>query len=62
MPTDVLRGVAQQARLALLTGVRSSGNESLDEGVYQATTKEIEKGFLQGPIDSRIFARRGHLD
>ena len=51
LPTDALRGVAKHARQALLTGVGSSGDKSLDEGVYQATTKEISKGFLQGSID-----------
>ena len=48
LPTDVLRGVAQKARSALLAGVRSSGNAVLDE---EATMKDIEKGFLGGPID-----------
>ena len=34
LPTDVLRDVALKAREAFLSGVRSSGDGHLDEGVY----------------------------
>ena len=51
LPTEVLRGAARKARDALLLGVRSSGDFQLDSGVYDATVKEVQKGFLVGPID-----------
>ena len=49
-PPEALRGVADRARSALLESVRSSGDKDIDSGVYQATVKELEKGFLKGPI------------
>ena len=51
LPTDALRGVAKLARTALLASVRGSGDKDLDVGVYEATRKELDKGFLSGPID-----------
>ena len=51
LPTETLRSVAKMARSALLASVRGSGDSELDRGVYEATQKEIEKGFLSGPVD-----------
>ena len=50
LPTDTLRGVAEKARTALLSNIRSSGDAELDRGVYEATQKECRKGFLVGPV------------
>ena len=51
LPTAGLRDVAGKAKQAVLLGVRSSSNPDLDAGVYEATVKEIQKGFLVGPVD-----------
>ena len=50
LPTEALRGIADRARKVLMESVRSSGDKVIDTGVYQATMKELEKGFLKGPI------------
>lgn len=50
LPTETLRGVAKQARFAMLSSVKSSGDHALDLGVYEATLKEQQKGFVVGPI------------
>ena len=52
LPTDALRSIADRARCALLSNVRSSGNAQVDAGVLQATLKEKEMGFLHGPVDA----------
>eukprot|EP00435_Cladocopium_sp_Y103_P057043 s365_g19.t1 len=51
VPTAALRGVAAKAREAFLMTVKASGDHDLDVGIYEATQKELEKGFLEGPID-----------
>ena len=30
--------------------MQSSGDEDLDASLFEATLKEVEKGFIQGPI------------
>eukprot|EP00435_Cladocopium_sp_Y103_P054063 s402_g17.t1 len=35
---------------ALLISMKGSGDAELDEGVYMATMKELDKGFLRGPV------------
>jgi len=52
LPTDPLRSIADRARCALLSNVRSSGDAKVDAGVLQATLKEKEMGFLHGPVDA----------
>eukprot|EP00435_Cladocopium_sp_Y103_P025333 s1821_g6.t1 len=47
LPTEAVRSVADKARQALLISMKGS----LDEGVYTATIKELDKGFLKGPVD-----------
>ena len=37
----------------LLESVKSSGAPVVDAGVYEATMKERDKGFLKGPIDAQ---------
>ena len=51
LPADVLRGVAKTARTTLFSSVKGSGESLLDSGVYDATLKELDKGFLIGPVD-----------
>ena len=31
--------------------MQSSGDKEIDLGLFAATSKEVEKGFIQGPID-----------
>ena len=50
IPPEALRGIADRARKVLLESVRSSGDREIDAGVYDATMKERDKGFLRGPI------------
>ena len=40
LPTEALRGVADRAREALLTSVKTSGDSAIDDGVLRATLKE----------------------
>eukprot|EP00435_Cladocopium_sp_Y103_P017297 s391_g4.t1 len=51
LPTEALRNVADRARQALLISMKGSGDPTLDKGVYTATMKELNKGFLRGPVD-----------
>eukprot|EP00435_Cladocopium_sp_Y103_P016771 s176_g4.t1 len=51
LPTDALRGIAKKSREALLVSIKSSGDPMLDNGVYEATMKEVDRGFVVGPID-----------
>ena len=50
IPTEALRNIANRARTVLLRSIRGSGDSEVDNGVYAATIKEREKGFLKGPI------------
>ena len=52
MATESLRSIADRARTILLENVKSSGNSDIDEGVMAATTAEIEKGLLIGPLSA----------
>ena len=46
-----LRKVADLSRNVFLESVQSSGNTELDASLYEATLKEVEKGFIVGPVD-----------
>ena len=46
----MLRAGAERARDALMATVRSSGDPDVDEGVLKATEKEVELGYVEGPI------------
>ena len=61
IPPEALRGVADRARRALLESVRGSGDPELDVGVYEATMKELSKGFLKGPIPASDVPPGGTL-
>ena len=51
MTCEDLRNVLNLSRSVLLESVQSSGDEEIDLGLFSATLKEVEKGFIQGPID-----------
>ena len=57
LPTEALRSVADRARNALLTSVRSSGDSKIDAGVLQATLKERDLGLLKGLLMFRPFLK-----
>ena len=61
IPPQALRGIADRAREALLNSVQSSGDLALDAGVYGATMKERDKGFLRGPIAASAVPQGGTL-
>eukprot|EP00435_Cladocopium_sp_Y103_P041803 s1348_g11.t1 len=61
IPTEELRNVADKARGALLASMRGSGDDALDEGVYAATMKELDKGFLCGPVDAQSLPQGATL-
>ena len=51
MTCEDLRRVSDLGRSVLLESVQSSGDNELDLGLFEATVKEVEKGFIRGPID-----------
>eukprot|EP00438_Fugacium_kawagutii_P007883 Skav213958 [mRNA] locus=scaffold1979:307938:309152:- [translate_table: standard] len=46
-----LRTFAKVSRESILRTVCSSGEEELDQGLWDATLKEVTKGFLEGPVE-----------
>ena len=50
MSCEDLRRVSDLGRTVLLDSVQSSGDRELDVSLFEATLKEVEKGFVQGPI------------
>eukprot|EP00438_Fugacium_kawagutii_P024944 Skav213201 [mRNA] locus=scaffold2826:375883:385109:- [translate_table: standard] len=48
---DNLRTYAKVSRDSILKTVSSSGEEELDRGLWEATLKEVGKGFLEGPVE-----------
>jgi len=61
LPADVLRGFAKNGRTSLFSSVKGSGENLLDSGVYDATLKELDKGFLIGPVDLDTLAEGATL-
>ena len=47
----LLREGARRAREAVLAECKSSGSVEVDQGVEEATMKELALGFIEGPID-----------
>ena len=45
------RSVADLCRKSMLETTQSSGDAELDDQLYEATCKEVRKGFLEGPLD-----------
>ena len=50
IPCAELRKIAPSCRKALLSAVKSSGDPELDQGLMDATRKEINNGFIIGPL------------
>ena len=50
MTCDDLRKVSELSKSVIIESLQSSGDHELDVGLYEATLKEVEKGFLEGPI------------
>eukprot|EP00438_Fugacium_kawagutii_P001376 Skav232168 [mRNA] locus=scaffold1040:629053:640165:- [translate_table: standard] len=48
---DNLRTYAKVSRDSVLKTVGSSGEDELDRGLWEATLKEVGKGFLEGPVE-----------
>ena len=55
MLEDDLREGASRAREATLATVGPSDDPIIDEGVLQATLKEVESGVVEGPVDPKSF-------
>ena len=53
IPCEALRGVADRARAVLLSSAKGTGQDDMDQDLYKVTLKEVEKGFLRGPVDPR---------
>ena len=50
MTCEDLRKVSNLSREVLLESVQSSGDKETDHSLFATTLKEVEKGFIQGPI------------
>ncbi len=50
MTCEDLRKVSDLSRGVLLESVQSFGDGEIDEKLVEATMKEVEKGFIHGPI------------
>ena len=48
---EELRAGAPRSRAAVLAMVQSSGDPVIDDGVFAATQKELDLGYLEGPVD-----------
>ena len=46
-----LRKVSNLSRDVLLESVQSSGDRETDLSLFEATMKEVEKGFIKGPMN-----------
>ena len=55
MLEDDLREGASRARQATLATVGPSDDPIIDDGVLQATLKEVESGVVEGPVDPKSF-------
>ena len=51
MTCEDLRKVSNLSRDVLLESVRSSGDKEVDISLFAKTLKEVEKGFIKGPIN-----------
>lgn len=50
---DQVKATAKLNRMAILNGSRNPMDEEITQGVYDATKKELEQGWLRGPIDPK---------
>ena len=49
--TTVMGTSAAQARKAIINAAKGSGNEKIDLETFEATINEVERGWLDGPLD-----------
>ena len=56
MTCEDLRKVSNLSRGVLLESVQSSGDRETDLSLFEATMKEVEKGFIKGPNKEELPA------
>lgn len=54
MTCEDLRRVSNLGRDALLDSVQSAGDHETDASLFEATMKELEKGFIEGPTACQL--------
>ena len=62
MSCDDLRRVFDLGLEVFLESVQSSGDKDLDASLFEATMKEVEKGFIQGLISKSEFPAGSTFD
>ena len=50
MTCDDLRKVSEISKSVIVESLQSSGDPGLDQDLFEATTKEVTKGFFEGPV------------
>ena len=50
---EQVKSTAKLNRMAIFNGVKTPMDEEITQGVYEATLKELEQGWLRGPIDPK---------
>ena len=50
MTCEDLRKVSELSRSVIIDSLQSSSDPELDRGVFEATMKKVEKGFLEGSV------------
>ncbi|OLQ10182.1 hypothetical protein AK812_SmicGene6059 [Symbiodinium microadriaticum] len=61
MAEETLRKSARLVRGQVLSAVKSSGDEVVDQGVLAATEKELAKGFVEGPVPESCIPPDGTI-
>ena len=50
MTCDDLRKISELSKSVIIESLQSSGDPELDQDLFEATMKEVAKGFLEGPV------------
>ena len=50
MTCDDLRKISEISKSVIIESLQSSGDPELDQDLFEATMKEVTKGFLEGPV------------
>ena len=50
MTCDDLRKISELSKSVIIESLQSSGDLELDQDLFEATMKEVTKGFLEGPV------------
>ncbi|OLQ12560.1 hypothetical protein AK812_SmicGene3520 [Symbiodinium microadriaticum] len=61
MAEETLRKSARLVRGQVLSAMKSSGDEVVDQGVLAATEKELAKGFVEGPVPESCIPPDGTI-